>query len=265
MQRQSTLPLLQVVPVEHLAAGFDSVTNSYKFYWLLAILTQEQECRGTVLAIDALTTQMVAEAWYPSRYFRLPFGKQDQLDELVLARQAVLNLPAHSPKAEVTAACLRYTEENVAFGSALRSLTKHMQYRLLSPYFTAEALRLADWEVNEEIWQLAAQHFTSAAPLAGTRRSSVFCRRTSRPINSAKNDQLPGFACYFELFAVLQVDEVQVVASQGKAVLLEDLYPAAEDGFAASEADAALCHVLAHAGRDAGAADADRRLDGFCR
>jgi len=38
------------------------------------------------------------------------------LDELVLARQAVLNLPAHSPKAEVTAACLRYAEENVAFG-----------------------------------------------------------------------------------------------------------------------------------------------------
>ncbi|MFO7632717.1 MAG: hypothetical protein R6W76_09270, partial [Caldilinea sp.] len=164
MPRQSTLPLSQAVPVEHLAAGFDSVTNSYKFYWLLAILTHVRERRGTVPAIDALTAQMVAAAWYPSSYFRLSFGKLDQLGELALTLQAALNLPAHSPKAEIAAACLRYAEQDAAFAKALRSLAKYVPYRFLRPCFAAETRGLADWKVNPAIRQLAAQHFTDAAP-----------------------------------------------------------------------------------------------------
>lgn len=325
MQKPNTLPLSQAVPVEHLAAGFYSVTNSYKFYWLLAILAQVRERRGPVLAIDALMTQMVAAAWYPSSYFRLSFGKQDQLGLLALTLQAALNLPAHSPKAEIAAACLRYAEENAAFAKTLRSLAKYVPYRFLRPNFAAETRGLADWKVNEAIRQLAAQHFTDAASPClyrfvedGTERIELhpqwvdylernlaivdgFCRwhltnylqrnnpntpniasklaepeernlrrarlfwqaaqatlgplrciysgetlvdstsldhflpwrfvahdllwnitPTSRPVNSAKNDQLPDFACYFEPFAALQFDAVQAVASQGKAALLED-------------------------------------------
>ena len=44
----------------------------------------------------------------------------------------------------------------------------------------------------------------------------------ARHVNSAKSDQLPDFARYFEPFATLQYAAVQAVAAQGKAALLED-------------------------------------------
>jgi hypothetical protein len=281
--------------------------------------------RGGVLAIDALTAQMVAAVWYPHSYFRLSFGKQDQLGKLAKMLQTALDLPAHTPATELAAACLRHAQTDAAFGKELRSLAAYVPYRFLRPSFASETRGLTDWKVNAAIRQLAAQRFTDAEQpclyrFVGDAPASIelhprwldylernlaivdgFCRwhltnylqrnnpntpniasklaepearnlrrarhfwqaaqaqlgplpciysgetladstsldhflpwrfvahdllwnitPTSRPINSAKNDQLPDFARYFEPFAALQFDAVQAVARQGKAALLED-------------------------------------------
>lgn len=90
-------PLLPASPsllVDHLVAGFGDVTNSYKFYWLLAILEQLPDAADSILPIDRLLAQMVATAWTPAVViFRLHFGKQDQLGELALALQTAHALP----------------------------------------------------------------------------------------------------------------------------------------------------------------------------
>lgn len=57
-----TLPTSPLLPVQHLAAGFDEVTNSYKFYWFLAILKQLQEKQSPRMAIRDLLARMVAES-----------------------------------------------------------------------------------------------------------------------------------------------------------------------------------------------------------
>ena len=78
------LPSSSRLPISALAASFDQVTNSYKFYWFLAILEQLREGNGPVLSLNQLLASMVASVWYPTNYFRLSFGKQDQLGNVVI-------------------------------------------------------------------------------------------------------------------------------------------------------------------------------------
>jgi hypothetical protein len=54
------LPPSSRLPVEHLATSFNSVTNSYKFYWLLAILEHLKETQSRSVSIDQLVARMVA-------------------------------------------------------------------------------------------------------------------------------------------------------------------------------------------------------------
>jgi hypothetical protein len=68
-----TLPYSDRLPVPILAAVFDEVTNSYKFYWFLAILEWVREEQTPLLPLDALLARMVASVWYPTNYFRLSF------------------------------------------------------------------------------------------------------------------------------------------------------------------------------------------------
>jgi len=48
--------------MQRLAAVFDQVTNSYKFYWFLAVLGRAQNDLGRVMPVDELLAEMVALA-----------------------------------------------------------------------------------------------------------------------------------------------------------------------------------------------------------
>jgi len=78
----NALPSSRSLPVEYLSASFDNVTNSYKFYWFLAILDHLRNKPSRVIPIHQLTAAMIANAWYPANYFRLSFGKQDRLGQI---------------------------------------------------------------------------------------------------------------------------------------------------------------------------------------
>jgi hypothetical protein len=43
-----------------LAASFEEVTNSYKFYWFLAILESVRENEGRIFTLDSLLARMIA-------------------------------------------------------------------------------------------------------------------------------------------------------------------------------------------------------------
>ena len=95
------LPSSADLPVRRLAAVFDQVTNSYKFYWSLAILERAQNDRGRVMTVDEILTEMVALAWYPTNMFRLSLGKQDQLNDIPLRLREALGLAPHERPAAV--------------------------------------------------------------------------------------------------------------------------------------------------------------------
>jgi diadenosine tetraphosphate (Ap4A) HIT family hydrolase len=70
--------MIQIPQAEGLATGtmnriFDNTAATYKFYWLLSLLDMHiREQRTEMLALD-VASRMVAYAWYPVEYFRLPY------------------------------------------------------------------------------------------------------------------------------------------------------------------------------------------------
>ncbi len=90
------LPESNEVDVARLAAVFSDTTNSYKFYWLLAILDGLRETGQTQFSMRDLSLRMVANVWYPLDYFKLSFGKQDgfkPIADFVSERITVDNRP----------------------------------------------------------------------------------------------------------------------------------------------------------------------------
>lgn len=76
------LPYSYDLPIHNLASVFSSTTNSYKFYWFLAILEHVKNGKEKINIYDIII-EMICEIWYPINYFRLSFGKQDKFTHTV--------------------------------------------------------------------------------------------------------------------------------------------------------------------------------------
>ncbi len=159
MNTSTSLPSAPSLPVPDLAASLRDVTNSYKFYWLLAILDHVREGGAATVAIDELVARMVVAVWYPSNYFRLSFGKQDKLGEAALALRDAAQVPPNAPRAQVMDAARAHMAAGSAAGKMIRRLDKYVVYRFLRPFFAAQVRGVPDWEVNRRIVELAAQSF----------------------------------------------------------------------------------------------------------
>ena len=152
------------LPIEHLAACFNQVTNSYKFYWLLAILECLQKGQGPVIPFADLLAEMVAAVWYPTNYFRLSFGKQDRLGALTLQLGTASELPMGAPKDAVRDKVIYHLETGTDLGREIRTLGRFVPYRFLRPFFAIELRGQRDSRVDGLIRRLADERFASDAP-----------------------------------------------------------------------------------------------------
>lgn len=104
---------------------------------------------------------MVALAWYPSNYFRLSFGKVDQLARCVAALKSESALPNNEKMETIAAAALRILADGS--GSAvyadLKARAKYVPYRFLAPWFSGDTSGLNDSEYNKKIAMLAEKNF----------------------------------------------------------------------------------------------------------
>ena len=157
-----TLPQSNNLPVEYLAASFDNVTNSYKFYWFLAILEHIRENQSRTIPINNLLARMLAGVWYPTNYFRLSFGKQDRLGQIAVHVGEYTGLSMDSTRQEVIRAIQGYLASNSSLARDIKSLGQYVPFRFLRPFFAQQLRGLDDWKVNESIEGLAAQ--TLAGP-----------------------------------------------------------------------------------------------------
>lgn len=158
------LPVAGDIPITYLAASFNAVTNSYKFYWFLAILQHLKETDEPVIPLDPLLARMVAQVWYPTNYFYLSFGKQDRLSQIALALKHAYSIPITATTSEVMAAvfdCLKnQNRQNKETQKEIKSLAAYVPYRFLRPFFLAELRGEADWKINNRIIELAHHSFT---------------------------------------------------------------------------------------------------------
>lgn len=65
------------LPISKLSAVYNDTTNSYKFYWCLALLDELESTNQNELTFRHLTRKMVSFVWYPLDYHQLSFGKLD--------------------------------------------------------------------------------------------------------------------------------------------------------------------------------------------
>ncbi len=158
------LPSSPKLPIAALASGFDQVTNSYKFYWFLAILDHVREGKERTIPIDSLLAYMIGRAWFPLNFYRLSFGKQDQLGKVVALIGANAELDVHSPQSRVIEIVQQYLSNRGEIGRQIAQLANFVPYRFLRPFFAQPLRGWVDWKVNQAICQLAEQAFTSSEP-----------------------------------------------------------------------------------------------------
>lgn len=156
------LPESNRLEIAPLSASFGNVTNSYKFYWLLAILENVRIAQGRILPVDDLLVQMIASVWYPLHYYRLSFGKQDRLGEVAeRLRAQVGTLDANASRHEILNAARTQLSTSSSLARDIRSIGNYVPQRFLRPFFQAELRAIEDWKVNELVEKLADAAFQS--------------------------------------------------------------------------------------------------------
>lgn len=151
----ATLPFSPRLPVEHLVASLNDVTNSYKFYWLLALLEHIQETQSRYATLDDLVARMLAAVWYPSNYFRLSFGKQDRLSQITEWIRQDLALPVDLKKTKLLRTLQASLRQPTPLTVQMRSLADYVPYRFQRPFFVAALRGKPDQQVDRLICQMA--------------------------------------------------------------------------------------------------------------
>lgn len=87
------IPQSQTLTTRCLSRIFDTTSATYKFFWFLAILQIHARTENLHINVWDIVIRMVANAWYPIHYFRLSFGKNDSLFDIVTELQKETQIP----------------------------------------------------------------------------------------------------------------------------------------------------------------------------
>ena len=76
------LPFSSNINNSALSSVFNNTSATYKFYWFLAIIEEIEQGKKEIEK-KRLFSRMVANAWYPINYFKVSFGSQDNISEII--------------------------------------------------------------------------------------------------------------------------------------------------------------------------------------
>lgn len=152
----SELPQLDGIRTSRFVATFKSTTNSYKYFWALALIDLVESGRGPILSTSECCGLMVAKAWTPAVFFGLSFGRQDQLAQICQdLRQGERTQPA------AYARQLRDKALQGELSDAAGHLARYVPYRFLSPWFRPELSSMVDSRRDAAIVALAEARFNA--------------------------------------------------------------------------------------------------------
>lgn len=200
------LPHSEDIAVDRLAGCFNQVTNSYKFFWFLSLLDHVKMKRQRLIPIPELLAQMVALVWYPSSYYRLYFGKQDQLRNVAERLQEATALPVDAKTARVRSVALELVGQRTPVGRDLLQLGNYVPYRFLRPFVEESARGLLDRQVNNAVVSAAGERFVDSPNSVPYRFVGLNAIELSSPwveYLTKHNEILTGF-CLWHLTKYLQ-------------------------------------------------------------
>jgi len=155
-----------------------NTTNSYKYLFLKSIterITQGEEH----ITIDDLIIDMLVLAWYPSQYFKLSFGLQDQVGNIFKEQNFTYNssvpITSTSFKTQLRLEIIR----SIDLRAIRRKLAEYVQFRLLTPFFSEELRGKKDQVKNGLIFDLAHSYFETLLPLykVNTDKKAIFVNK----------------------------------------------------------------------------------------
>lgn len=158
------LPYSDRIAVQSLSKVLKETTNSYKFYWFLAILDQLRKTGESRIAMPDLSLQMMASVWYPLDYYKLSFGSQDQFREIAKFISSHLNVNTRKNAPDLIEQLRTGLSEAdlSVVNQRVKLLLRWVPFRFIRPFFEQETKGLPDGRVNYEIIRLANQ--SSKAP-----------------------------------------------------------------------------------------------------
>ena len=155
-----TPPSDPLLPIDRLAAIFCDTTNSYKFYWFIAILDRLRDTDNPVIPFDPLCRSMVNSVWYPLNYFKLSFGAADSFKSLAdfMGSQYTIDTGANVCPAMEQVENQLDRRDYLKLIKRVGQLLRYVPYRFVRPFFEAETRSMKDASVNGSIrnWANAA-------------------------------------------------------------------------------------------------------------
>jgi hypothetical protein len=147
-------------PIDRLARVFRYTTNSYKFYWFYAILDYlKSPATNEQVRLEDLLIRMVALAWYPINFFRISFGKRDQLGLVVQILKDRTELDRNASRQEVIAGTKAAIQVDPVIRSKVLELGRYVPTRFLTPFFSEELAGVLDSARRQTITMLCDRYF----------------------------------------------------------------------------------------------------------
>ena len=144
------LPKYNSLPIDKFAAIFNKTTNSYKYFWLLAIMNNISEIENKKLHFSDLVFEIISLIWYPINFYQISFGKQDKLYEKVLLLRNVLDIPVNVSRNNLLN-LIKFNKNNATIISIVNDIIRYVPYRFLTPWFEDKLLGLSDSQKNNSI------------------------------------------------------------------------------------------------------------------
>lgn len=157
------LPLSNNLNISTLSQLFDVTTNSYKYLFfnaLLDILARNLFDYSTKVYFRELVIEMLANAWYPHIFFKLSFGKQDQITN----KLAQLNIESYTEKVTKKERLINLiSQQNL--DDISNSLMGYVPFRLIRPFFAQQLKGEKDYFINPKITELSITLFDRTKPI----------------------------------------------------------------------------------------------------
>lgn len=132
MSFQNHLPSSDFINNNALSSIFNYTSATYKFYWFLGII-EGINLGKRKISKTFIFTKMISNAWYPVNYFKLSFGSQDKISEIIHDFRTLTPLNISDEKTQIERILLN--KNNKSISTKLNHLNKNVPHKFLSPWF----------------------------------------------------------------------------------------------------------------------------------
>lgn len=149
--------------IDALGKIFKDTTNSYKILFFKALLQEVQSGNlSHEIGFQQLGIQMLCNAWYPLKLFKLSLGTQDKLSDIIQEINSTSNMSLLSSTLKMRELEIELKKRVTA--SQLEKLLRYVVYRVQTPFFREYMRGVPDQNRNKLIDNLAKAAFDSGSP-----------------------------------------------------------------------------------------------------